>query len=211
MFDTLEDAINFGKNDTDGGIPLFRYEAVQIPHSDPPEYENKVYVTIMNRGDEKTIIERPKRKEDEKRWPRHWQAFLNDTEAPVEGTPLKEFPALTPADIANLKQKHIDTVEQLAEFPDGQIDQLGGRGYAMKKAAKNFIEYRSGPSVEDLKQKIAELEAKIGDSTGSNTKRSTGNKSAKSGKRNRGRPKSSGKNAADSKHGGKEAGEEALA
>lgn len=207
MFDSLEDAIRAGKNEkNDGGIPLFRHEAVLIPHSDPPEYENAVYVKILNKGDPKNIIDRPKRKEDETRWPDHWKAFLEGTEAPLDGIPLKEFPALTPADIMNCQKCNIRTVEELADFPDGQIERLGGRGYSMKKAANKFIEYRKGPDIDELKRRIAELESKGGNGTGSNTKRGTGNKPAKSRKRNSRRAKSGGKDATDSEHGGEAAG-----
>ena len=172
MFESIDDAINFANNKTnDGGIPMFRYEAVEVVHSDPVEYEDVVMVTIINKGDPKSIIERPKRKEDEKRWPTHWKAFVEGTEAPLEGIPLKEFPALTPAEIATCQRYHVRTVEDLADYPDVQLKNLGGRGVSMKQKAIKFLSYRNGDTKE-LLDRIAELEKRLGDNTGDVSERS---------------------------------------
>lgn len=203
MFDSLEEAIAFGKgNKDDGGIPMFRWEAVLEPRSDPPIYNDVVWVTIINRGDPKNIIERKKRPEDETRWPKQWEAFLAGEDAPLEGVPLKEFPALTPADIKNCHSNQIRTVEELAKFPDGIIKNLGGRGYSMKAAAVKFLEYREGPSTDELLARIAELEKKLGDSTDNTTKRSNGNKSTKAKRGGKQRSRPSWKGVSDSEDGG---------
>jgi hypothetical protein len=180
MFENIEEAIKFEKDKNDGGIPLFRYEAVEVPNSDPVKYEDAVMVTIVNKGDPKSIIERPKRPEDEVRWPDHWKAFLEGTEAPLEGIPLKEFPMLTPADIATCQRYHVRTVEDLADYPDVQLKNLGHRGTSMKKEAAKFLEYRKGPDIDALKARIDELEKKIGDDTGNVPKRTAGNRVSKS-------------------------------
>jgi hypothetical protein len=204
MFDSLEDAVGFSKQQNDGGIPLFRWESQLIPHSDPPQYEDVEWVQIINRADPKTIIESPVRDDHRKKYAAQYEAWKKGEEAPLNGIPLKEFPQMTPADIANCHKCHIRTVEELAEFPDGQIERLGGRGYSLKNAAKKFIEYRQGPSVEDLMQRIAELESKVGDSTGSNTKRSARNKPTKAKRSNKQRARPSGKSVSDTKDSGKE-------
>ena len=206
MFDNIEDAINFSKDKNDGGIPLFRYDAVEVVHSDPVAYEDVVMVTIINKGDPKAIIERPKRDEDEKRWPSHWKAFLEGTEAPLEGIPLKEFPMLTPADIATCQRYHVRTVEDLAEYPDVQLKNLGGRGTSMKKAAGKFLQYRSGPDIDALNERIAELESKIGNTKDDVPKRATGNRVSKS--KHSGRKQQSGRknNSATGKNSRKKAG-----
>jgi len=179
-FSSIEDAINFAKDDNDGGIPLFRYEAVEVPRSDPVKYEDTVMVTIINKGDPKSIIERPKRPEDEKRWPDQWKAFVEGTEAPLNGIPLKEFPMLTPADIATCQRYHVRTVEDLADYPDVQLKNLGSRGTSMKKEAGKFLEYRKGPDIEALNKRIEELEKQIGDTTDDVPKRAAGDRVSKS-------------------------------
>jgi hypothetical protein len=185
MFDNIQDAIDFAKDKNDGGIPLFRYEAVEVPNSDPVAYEDTVMVSIVNKGDPKSIIERPKRPEDEKRWPEHWKAFVEGTEAPLEGIPLKEFPMLTPADIATCQRYHVRTVEDLADYPDVQLKNLGSRGTSMKKEAAKFLEYRKGPDIDALKQRIEELEKQVGDTKDDLPKRTAGNRVSKSKHDNR--------------------------
>lgn len=206
MFDSLQDAINFSKDKNDGGIPLFHHEAKEVPHSDPVAYEDMVMVTIINKGDPKAVIEREKRPEDEKRWPDHWKAFLEGTEAPLGGIPLKEFPMLTPADIATCQRYHVRTVEDLADYPDVQLKNLGGKGTSMKKEAGKFLEYRKGPDIDALKSRIAELEKAVGNPKDNVPKRATGNRVSKS--KHTGRKQQSGRknNTATGKDSGKATG-----
>ena len=204
MFDDVNEAIAFAKNKDDGGIPFFRWEAVEVPNSDPVEYEDVAYVTIRLKGDNKTEIERPKRVEDEKRWPDHWRAFCEGSDAPLNGTPLTEFPALTPAEIAVCHRNLVRTVEDLAEYPDGSLSQLGRRGVSLKQKAIKFLQYRQGPDVDELMKKIEKLEKLVGDNKADVPKRAAGNGVSKpkhTGRKQQSRRKS---NTADSKDSGKE-------
>ncbi len=179
MFDSLDDAINFGKQrENDGGLPFFRWESIENKKTE--EFEDVAWVMIINKGDSKTIIEREKRPEDEKRWPDHWKAFVEGSEVPLDGIPLEDFPAMSPADIANCHRYHIRTVEDLANYPDGQLKNISGRGTSLKKKAAKFIEYRKGPDVDELKNRIEELEKLVGDNIKSVSKRATGNGVSKS-------------------------------
>lgn len=164
MFNSIDEAIAFAKDKNDGGIPIFEHRAIEVVHSDPIAYEDYVHVTIINKGDPKSIIERPKRKEDEERWPAHWKAFVEGTEAPLEGTPLKEFPALSPAEIATCMRYHIRTVEDLADYPDVQLKNIGSRGTSLKQKAIAFLDYRSG-NTDELLARIKELEKLVGNNT----------------------------------------------
>lgn len=154
------------ENKDDASVPMFENRPFEIRSKDKEgneviEYEDRIFVRIMNRGDSKNVIERWLRDEDEKRWPEHLKAFRANTEPPVDGTPLSQFPALTPADIENCKRKHVRTVEDLASFPDIEIGKLRN-GFRMREAAKQFLEYRNDvPSlvrqIEDLKKELKEL------------------------------------------------------
>ena len=182
MFDSIDDAIDFGKQkQNDGGLPLFKWVSREVPHSDPVAYEDVVEVTIINKGDSKSIIVSDMREEYKTRWPDYWKAFVEGNEAPLDGIPLKEFPAMTPADIATCQRYHVRTVEDLAVYPDGQLKNLGGRGTSLKRKAAQFLEYRQGPDVNELKQRIEELEKQVGDNLKSMSKRTTGNRVSKSG------------------------------
>ena len=182
MFDSIDDAINFGEQkQNDGGLPLFKWVSREVPHSDPVAYEDVVEVTIINKGDSTSIIVSNMREEYKTRWPAYWKAFMEGSDAPLEGISLKDFPAMTPADIATCQRYHIRTVEDLAVYPDGQLKNLGGRGTSLKRKAVQFLEYRQGPDVNELKQRIEELEKLVGDNNKSVSKRATGNRVSKSG------------------------------
>lgn len=178
-FGSVQEAIDFAKNKNDGGIPLFRYEAVEVRNSDPVEYEDVPWVMIINKGDPKSIIDRPKRDVDEKRWPEHWKAFIEGTEVPISGIPLKEFPMLTPADIATCHRYHIRTVEDLADYPDVQLRNIGSRGTSLKQKAVKFLEYRKGPDIEALTKRITELEKQLGGHKDNMQQRATGERVSK--------------------------------
>ena len=156
-------------------------------------YEDIAMVTIVLKGDPKSVIEREKRPEDEKRWPNYWEAFQKGTEVPLEGIPLKEFPALTPADIATCHRYHIRTVEDLADYPDVQLKNLGSRGTSLKQKAVKFIEYRQGPDIAELKAQIERLEKLVGDNISNVPKRAAGDgvsKPSNSGRKQQSRRKS---------------------
>ena len=174
MFNSIDEAIKFAQDKNDGGIPLFAHGAVEVPHSDPVKYKDVITVTIINKGDSKSIIERYKRPEDETRWPQYWKAFCDGSEVPLDGIPIKEFPMLTPADIATCQQYHIRTVEDLANYPDGQLKNIGSRGTSLKKYAREFLEYRKGPDIQAMKERIDQLEKQIGNNQGNMSKRVAG-------------------------------------
>jgi hypothetical protein len=221
MFNSLDEAIQLGdkKNETDGGVPVFELRAVPIVNKRKKEveYEDVVWVTIFNKGDPKNIIERPMREHDKERWPKHWQAYLENKEPPIDGIPLEDFPQITPAERLRCKNLKIRSVEDLCNLPDAQLEQLGGRGHSLQKAAREYVAYREGVQVSDLMEQmeekddqIADLQKRLeelerGNSTASNTKRGTGNKSSKA-KRSNGRGSGSGgKGVSDSEDSGEEA------
>jgi hypothetical protein len=221
VFNSLQDAIDLGnkKNQDDGGVPVFELKAMPKVNrrSKEVEYEDVVWVTIFNKGDPKNIIERPMREADKERWPQYWEAYKKNEEPPIDGVPLEDFPQITPAERMRCKQLHIRTVEDLVGLPDSQLESLGGRGRALQKAAREYIAYREGIQITDLQDENKELQDQLkalekrleelesGNSTGSNTKRRTGNKSTKA-KRGNGRRAGPGrKSASDSEDGGEEA------
>lgn len=181
MFESVQEAIDFAKNKDDGGIPLFEWRAREIKGSDPVEYEDYVHVQIINKGDPKAIVDSVMRESYKKRWPEHWKAFTEGTEAPLEGIPLKEFPMLTPADISTCHRYHIRTVEDLANYPDVQLKNIGSRGTSLKQKAVKFLEYRKGPDIDALLKRISELEKKVGNDKGNMPKRAAGDRVSKPG------------------------------
>ena len=215
MFASLDEAIALGesgKRKQDGGVPVFELRATPKAGStsEEVEYEDVVWVTIFNKGDPKNVIERPLREEDKKRWPEYWKAYLENAEPPIDGIPLEDFPKITPAERERCKQLHIRTVQDLCDIPEDQLKRLGGRGYALQKAAKDYIAKYNDVDVSALMDQIAELqkelkELKSGNSTTDNTECGSGDKSAKAERSNGRRSGPGRKSASDSEDGGEEA------
>jgi len=205
MFSSLQEAIDLGNSkktrENDGGVPVFFKKAVAKRVGEDVEYVDEIWVKIFNKGDPKNVIESGMREEYKTRWPDHWKAFMDDVEPDINGIPLDDFPKMTPAERARCKSLKLRSVEDLANYPDGQIKDLGGRGHALQRAAKEFIDYKSGESITDLKAELAELKKelkRVANSTKDNTERGSGNKSSKTVKRNNRKPKSGGASGADS-------------
>lgn len=142
MFSNIEEAIAFEKDGADGAIPLFEYRAYEerLPNGEI-EYENRVWVKILNRGDSKNIQEGWLNDRWKERFKAQLQAFYEQTDLPTDGTALDVCPAFTKADIANCNKKHIRTVEQLAALPDTELPSLRN-GRVLKNAAEKFLQFR---------------------------------------------------------------------
>jgi hypothetical protein len=76
-------------------------------------------------------------------WVDHWKkayaAFKKGQEAPLNGTPIKEWSAISPAQIKNLIAMHILTIEDLAGCNDEGLRRLGMGGRDLVNKAKNWI------------------------------------------------------------------------
>jgi hypothetical protein len=92
------------------------------------------------------------------RFGKQYQAWKAGLEIPVEGTDLRQFRLLTPAQIENCRTYHIYTVEQLAEASEEAITNIGMGSRNLKMTAQRWLEFgdKGGKSVS----RIEELEAK---------------------------------------------------
>lgn len=65
--------------------------------------------------------------------------FRDGQEIPIEGTPIKNWPVLTPAQIETVLSIHVRTVEELANLPDDGVRRLGMGGVDLKNKAKAWL------------------------------------------------------------------------
>jgi hypothetical protein len=65
--------------------------------------------------------------------------FREGQEIPVEGTPIKTWPVLTPAQAETVLGIHIRTVEELANLADDGVRRLGMGGIDLKNKAKAWL------------------------------------------------------------------------
>lgn len=119
-----------------------------------PQYKNVAYATITSAGSKDNVV-RPvaewfimlEKEVLQDRFPREWlqhyrQAFAHfekGEEIPVNGTAIKLWPPVTPAQVKQLTDMHVLTVEQLAEANEQLIAALGMGGRALVQKAQDYL------------------------------------------------------------------------
>lgn len=130
-----------------------------------PFNEDVIYVRIQEPGDRFTVIDRPIRDEDKRRWALQWAQFSQNQQQTVAGTQIELLYPQQPSVAANLRGAGVHTIEQCAEMNAHAIDSLmGGQQYA--NDAKKYLEdankgvhhtqFRSEMEEKDRKIKVLE-------------------------------------------------------
>lgn len=104
------------------------------------------------------------------RFGRQYEAWKQGLEVPVEGTDLRQFRLLTPAQIENCRAIKIFTVEQLAEANEEALKNIGMGSRNLKSSAQRWLEFgnKGGKEVariEELQEKNQVLTDQIGQLT----------------------------------------------
>jgi hypothetical protein len=133
-----------------------------------PIFIDREMVSIVNPGSRDEFVGavdeqiRHQYAEQYKRW--------KDTQTNViEGTPLKEWSALRPSQVAEMNAINIYSVEQLALLTDAGVQRLGMGGLELRKKAQAFIEAAKDAAAiekyavenERLKNQIEALQAQF--------------------------------------------------
>ena len=140
-----------------------------------PIFDTVIFTEITTPGNQLNIIDRPKNRQDEVRFPRQWAHFKNThSEDPAkQGTPLSQWPMLDVAKIEMLRAMKFYTVEAVAYASDEQIGTLGMlagmQPSSFRDKAKAYLEVardanavsKKDEELQATKAKLAELEAKI--------------------------------------------------
>jgi len=134
-------------SDTDKSIiPVFYLDAVQLGFKSEQEgrpiFEDREFVKILIAGDGKTEVNREVTQNDRQRWPEAYSRFkqgLQDRDQ-IVGTPLAEWPVMTPADIRNWHSVNVFTVEQLASLSDTALQTYGMGARETQTKARAYLE-----------------------------------------------------------------------
>lgn len=81
-----------------------------------------------------------------------YNAWKSDNALPEEGTPIKNWAYLSPAQIKNLLNWHVTTIEKLSKANEETVKRLGMGGNALVAAAKDYLENN-----KDTNKAVAEL------------------------------------------------------
>lgn len=85
----------------------------------------------------------------------------------VEGTHLRNWPAISPAQLKNCLDMHLLTVEQLANAADDAVERLGMGGYTLRQRARDWLAAQGGGSaktaieMENLRAEVASRDVTI--------------------------------------------------
>lgn len=150
----------------EGIIAIFSIEAVQnnfkSEEANRPIYEDREFIRKIVVGDSKSEVFREATEQDKQDFPEEYARFksgLKDYEQQV-GTPLREWPAMTPALVRNFSTVNVFTIEQLSDLSDVACQNFGMGGREWRERARQYLERASGENseLEMLRKKVAELE-----------------------------------------------------
>ena len=141
-----------------------RQDEVATKDKGHPIFKDVEYIDIKIPGNRSGGACRPASYADKQRFPRHYAAFQQRVEAPIEGTPLTEWPLITRSQAEEFSFHNIKTVEHLADLSDTHATNFMGIN-ALKKKAKVWLESASKSAdvnaIAERDEKIATLEAKL--------------------------------------------------
>lgn len=120
-----------------------------------PIYEEKEYIKIIVPGDSKTTVDCPVDNTFRQRFEKQYDKFKKGLEQAVTGTPLEVWPQMSVGMVAELKSVGVQTVEQLAELSDANIQRFMG-GNMWRQKAQAFLDAAAGDATNS--KMAAELE-----------------------------------------------------
>jgi hypothetical protein len=140
-----------------------------------PVHVDVEMIEIRNPGSRDTHVDKVSKQWIDK-YPEQYKKWQETRRNTIEGTPLTQWPAMTPALIADLRYQQIHTVEHLALCPDSTIQKLGMGMVEWKKKAQAYLEAAKDTAavqkyaaenehlkneIELLKKQIADIGAKV--------------------------------------------------
>ena len=177
MFDSrFEPALN-PNAPRDTAMGMFYTEAVKDDIESKKQgraiYRDQVMVKIRVPGDKfNEPIHRVKSDDPNDphilRFPRSWEAFQKGQKSAVEGTPIEQWPLLTPAQVQMLKGADVLSVEQLAGLLETKLPNIPDI-HRMKARAKDWLDSAAGNAdatrlaedLRDLKERFDRREERI--------------------------------------------------
>lgn len=144
--------------EVDTAIPRFFRDKMQnnfrSQQEGRPVFDDVEKVEIIIPGMTQSIAVERVNEGHKMRWPNHYAAFQKGLEPVHDGTPLEEWPPLSPAQVANLKALQVHTVEQLANITDTAIQKIGMGARELKTKASAWLDQAKGGAA--LSQALAE-------------------------------------------------------
>lgn len=122
-----------------------------------PIFADVTYVKIFTPSDQLNQIDTIAREDHKARFPRQWAHFMNrqGNQEKIVGTPVNQWPLITPANAEELRALKFFTVELIAHANDAQLQKLGMvagmAGHTLRDKAKAFLNL-ANDSAEEAKR-----------------------------------------------------------
>ena len=120
------------------------------------------YCTIIPVGDGANgnlSVEREVDDTIRRRFSAQYEAWKKGQEMPVEGSPLKLWPVISPAQLEMCLRSNVRTVEDLASLPDQFLSKLGMGARALQNKAKDWL--NSGASQGKITEELSALKVAL--------------------------------------------------
>ncbi len=149
---------------------LVKFFTKQVPDKKATEKEGRPifkdveYVDIKVPGNRTGGACHPALFRDKQRFPRHYAAFKERTEMPIEGTPLGEWPLISRSQAEEMAFYNVKTVEQLVSMSDTNASKFLGMQVLKRKAAKwleDSVDTARINQIENLETSNLEKDEKI--------------------------------------------------
>ena len=155
-------------SDNTGIFPRFymgtKEDKVKSKEAGRPIFKDVEMIEIRIAGDNKNIIDTRVDDQHKQRWPNQYEAFLEQKEQPMEGTPIAQLTILTESKRQELLAINIRTVEALANLNENGIKRLGMGGRELVKKAVAYMKQAEGMApvnglIEENKKLQEEVDA----------------------------------------------------
>jgi len=122
-------------------LTRFYWEAKEIRAAADgmPKYEDVEFIEIRQPGARDALYEGPVTESHRQRWPDRYKRWQEKRQSPREGLPLEHWPLMTKAEVLELQEAKVFTVQELANVPDSNLKNLGLFAGQKTKKARDFL------------------------------------------------------------------------
>lgn len=158
--------LNVPQNADDSLLVKFRLEAeiddaATLAAGGEAKWKNTEYLEIHIPGDRTQIYVGPVTDRHRERFAARYQRWKQGLTDLPDGTPLSQWPGITPAELNMLAQGGIHTVEALAGVSDSHVGKLG-RVVALRDKARRYLEnVRANAPLEAMEARLKDEQGKV--------------------------------------------------
>lgn len=160
----MQGMVQFGE-DTKKFVVFYEktvHNPVKSQEAGRPEYDVVTYVRMQDPGDNLQITDRPARENDRRRFPRHYQAFLDGRGTEQPGTPIELLFPANPELVAMFKHLKVTTIQALANLEGNGLSAVGmGAQEFKQKAAKYLDMAKEGEAYSHLQGELGKRDQEI--------------------------------------------------